>query len=392
MASLQIQKYVVSNRVKVLSVAAIVIGLITFGVGLKMQPERIWYAYLIGYFYCVSLALGGLFFTSFNHVVNAGWSVAVRRIAESFAGYLPIAVFLTIPLLFGAKNLYVWLDAKAVAEDALLSMKASYLNQGFFHIRLLLFFALWLFFAWKLVSNSLKQDETGDKNLTVQNVKYSIAFLIIFALSYSFFSIDLLMSLDAHWFSTMFGVYTFAGLFHSFLAMLALFTIGMINKGYYKGVVDENHVHDIAKFMWAFTIFFAYIGFSQYMLIWYANLPEETIFFMERAHGGWFHVSAALFFVKFLIPFLALAPRAAKRSLCHVRNVALWILGSQFLDYFWLVYPNYNHEKVVFSFWEIGVFAGFMGAFVLQAHVFLSKNNIVPVRDPRLDEALHHHV
>jgi hypothetical protein len=392
MASLQVQKYSVSQRTKVLCWVGIAIGLLTFLVGLKLQTDRIWYSYLIGYFYTVSLALGGLFFVAINHVVKAGWSVPVRRIAEAFSGFLPIAVFLTIPLLFGAKHLYLWLDAKAVAGDALLAVKAAYLNQGFFHIRLLVFFALWLFFAWKLVSNSLKQDETGDKNLTVSNVKYSIAFLIVFALSYTFFSIDMMMSLEAHWFSTMFGVYTFAGLFHSFLAMLALFTIGMINKGYFKGIVDENHVHDIAKFMWAFTIFFAYIGFSQYMLIWYANLPEETIFFMHRAHGGWFEVSIALLFVKFIIPFLALAPRAAKRNLSHVRNVAILILASQFLDYFWLVFPNYNHDMVVIPLWEIGIAIGFLAAFTLQAKIFLAKNNIIPVKDPRLDEALHHHV
>lgn len=392
METVQLQKYTISSRTKILCWVAIAVGILTFLAGLKFHADRIWFSYLIGYFFTVSLALGGLFFVSFNHVTKAGWSVPVRRIAEAFSGFLPIAVFLTIPLLFGAKKLYLWLDLQAVASDPLLEMKASYLNQGFFHIRLLLFFALWLFFAWKLVSNSLKQDETGDKNLTVQNVKYSIAFLIVFALSYSLFSIDVLMSLEPHWFSTMFGVYTFAGLFQSFLALLAIFVIGMIKKGYYKDIVNENHVHDIAKFMWAFTIFFAYIGFSQYMLIWYANLPEETIFFLHRTHGGWFEVSVALLFVKFIIPFLALAPRAAKRNLCHVRNVAIFLLGAQFLDYFWLIMPNFNHETVVIPTWEIGITIGFLGAFILQAKLFLSKNNTIPIKDPRLDEALHHHV
>lgn len=392
MAEVSLKKYEISKGTKALSWACIFIGLITFLVGLKVDSERMWHAYLVAYFFFVSLSLGGLFFTAISNLTNAGWSVSVRRISEAFTAYLPYAVLLTIPLLVGAKDLYTWLDPEVVAADSLLQGKASYLNQGFFHIRLLAFFAMWLFFAWKIVTNSIKQDETGEESYTHSNAKLSIAFVLVFALSYSLYSVDLMMSLEAHWFSTMFGVYTFSGLFQSFMAMMCLFTIYMIKKDYLKGFADENHVHDLAKYMWAFTIFYAYIGFCQFMLIWYANLPEETIFFMHRTHGAWFWISVSLVVFKFIVPFLALAPRAAKRNFCHVRNVAILILITQFVDNYWLVYPNLDHDKAVFSFWEIGVFLGFLGLFLLQVHMFLAKNNIVAIKDPRLHESTHHHI
>jgi hypothetical protein len=236
----------------------------------------------------------------------------------------------------------------------------------------------------------LKQDQTGDVKLSIKNGTYSIVFLLVFAITYSLFSVDSLMSLEPHFFSTIWGVYCFAGLFQSFFAMMILVALYLIKKGVVRGLVNENHVHDLAKYLKAFTVFWAYIAFSQFMLIWYANLPEETFFYIDRTMGGWMAATASLFIFKFAVPFLLLLPRWAKRTPAHLVFVSILILVMQYLDIHWMVYPNLEKERWVFGLTEIGVFLGFAGLFIWSIMNFLSKNPVVPVKDPRIEESIHH--
>ena len=200
------------EQIRALSTVCIFIGVVAFMTALFLGfQERAWHAYLLSYFYFMLLPLGALFFIAVQHATKAGWSVNVRRLSEALTAYLPVACVLTLPFIYGAFSLYDWLDADKIAKDPLLAHKTPYLNLSFFLIRLGVFLGGWLFFAKKLVSFSLKQDQDGDVKWTHKSVKYSIAFLLFFTLSLSLFSVDLLMSLDAHWFSTIFGVYIFAG-------------------------------------------------------------------------------------------------------------------------------------------------------------------------------------
>jgi hypothetical protein len=200
------------------------------------------------------------------------------------------------------------------------------------------------------------------------------------------------MSLDPHWFSTMFGVYTFAGLFQSTIAMMSIFAVWLKRRGFTTGFFNENHLHDLGKLLFAFTVFYAYIGFSQFMLIWYANVPEETFFYLERGHGSWMGVSLSLLVFKFIVPFLLLLPRAAKRDEGHMIRVASLILVMQFVDIYWLVSPVFNKAGANVPVWGIGIFIGFLGLFVWSVTRFFEKNNIVPIKDPRLHETLSHHI
>lgn len=368
------------------------IGLLTFAIGLIVNQERIWHSYLTSFFYFTSLSLGGLFFVALQHVSKAGWSVNIRRIAESTTIFIPIALVAGIILCFGGKFLYEWMDATKVAHDSLLQKKSAYLNSNFFYLRLALFFVLWWIFAKKIVGNSLKQDDNGDEKFTHQNLPLSVSFIFVFALSYSLFSVDTLMSLLPHWFSTIFGVYCFSGLFQSALAAIILLTIWLLEKGLLEGFVNENHLHDLGKLLKGFTVFYAYIAFSQFMLIWYANLPEETEFFLMRAHGGWYFLSLSLLIFKFIVPFMALLPRWAKRNKDYLKIVCWLILFMQYIDIYWLVYPNFNEHNVSFFIWEIGIFLGFLGLFLKNVTGFLSRHKIVPIKDPRIEESFHHHV
>ncbi|MGE0528642.1 MAG: molybdopterin oxidoreductase [Bdellovibrionales bacterium] len=381
-----------SPRAKTISLGLTFVGVLTFVVMLFLNRERAWHAYLTGYFYVFVLAIGGLFFASIHHLTKAGWSVNVRRISESFASYLPVAFIGGIVLLFAGSNLWDWLNPEIVSHDPLLRHKAPYLNFPFFVVRVLLFFGLWLLFSKRLVGLSVRQDITGDENLTHKTVGWSIAFLLVFAISFSLFSVDLLMSLQPHWFSTIFGVYCFAGLFQSTVATLILVALYCRKKGLLKGYVDENHLHDLGKFLFAFTIFWAYIAYSQYMLIWYANLPEETIFYMPRVTGPWTWVSIFLLLFKFVVPFFALLSRSAKRNSTQLAAVSVLILIMQYVDLYWLVYPNLTAEAVVFGLPELLIFGGFAGSFLFMVTRFLSRHPVVPIRDPRIHESIHHHV
>lgn len=395
---LSVPQYKISKKTWTAIWICAFVGILTFGFGIMNNPERVWHSYLVSFFYFTSISMFGLFFIAIQYVTSAGWSVAVRRVAEAFTAFLPFTILGIALLLVGADVLYPWLDPEKVAGDALIQKKISYLNQEFFAFRSFLFVILWVGFAWKIVSNSLKQDETGDHNLTLANLKLSVIFLVVFALSYSLFSVDLLMSIDPHWFSTIYGVYAFSGLFQAGLAMMIIFLIMLIKGGYLKDIVKVDHIHDMGKFLFGFTVFWAYIAFSQYLLIWYANLPEETLFYLHRSHGGWEWLSLFLIIGKFVVPFIALAPVWAKRSYKHLKYVCYWILFMQYVDFYWLVYPNLHTnnknmfpEQPIFNFYEIGVFLGFLGIFLYFTHKFLEKNSLVPLKDPRLDESLHHH-
>lgn len=384
--------FVVTQSAKTIFAVLSFVGLLAFVLALATDKSRAWHSFLTSYFYFTSLAMGGLFFTAIQFATSAGWSVNIRRFAESLTAYLPFAAVSTLVLLFGAKDLYIWLNKETVANDSLLLGKSAYLNFPFFLVRIFLFFTIWMVFRHIMVGNSLKQDQDGSPTWTTKNLSYAVAFLLVFALSYSFFSVDLMMSLQPHWFSTIFGVYCFAGLFQSSLAFIILLTLFAMKKDLVKGIVTLDHVHDLAKFLKAFTVFWAYIAFSQFMLIWYANLPEETIFYINRSHNSWIYVSISLLILKFAVPFLALLPRWAKRTPAHLASVCLLILVMQYVDLYWIVYPNFNNEKVYFSWQEIGVFLGFLGLFMTAVTRFLSVNSITPVNDPRRHESFNHHV
>lgn len=387
------QKFQMDPKVKIALTAMACLGGVLLALGFIVDRERAWHAYLVSFFYFTCLSLGGLFFTAIHHLASAGWSVNIRRFSEALAAFIPYLILLGLPLvLFAGKDLYLWLDTDVVAKDPILLGKTPYLNKTFFIIRFLLFTGVWIFFAKKIVGFSIEQDKDGKEEWTTMALKWSVPFILFFALSFSFFSVDFLMSLEPHWFSTIYGVYCFAGLFQATLAALCLVTLYVIHMGWARGLVTIEHVHDLAKYTKAFTVFWAYIAFSQFMLIWYANLPEETIFYLHRSHGSWLFVSVGLLIFRFVVPFLALLPRWAKRTPCHLASVCILILVMQYVDLYWLVYPSFNNEHVSFSWMEIGAFVGFLGGFCLVVAQFLSKHNIVPIKDPRRSESIHHHV
>ncbi len=387
---LKLLKFETPQALKTVMIGCLFFGLVTFILAFIKSPERLWTAYLTSYFFFASLALSALLFISINYVAKAGWSASIRRLIESFTSYLPVMLMTTIILLLGFKKLYLWDDLALRSEMG--SGRLVYLNPIFVTIRLLVFAVGALIFKKLIVGNSIKQDQTGDHQLTFKNISYSIGFIAFYAIFFTMFSFDLLMSLLPTWYSTIFGIYCFSGGFQAVFALLAIVVVWMKNSKLMSGYVTEEHQHDVAKFLKGFTVFWAYIAFSQFMLIWYANIPEETEFYIMRSLNGWMGVSFALLIFRFIVPFLVLLPRGAKRNDTVLVSTSILVLVMHYVDIYWLVYPNFFDGAPQFGFTEVGLFLGFAGLFIMTMVQFMKKNNLVAIKDPRLHEALNHHV
>jgi hypothetical protein len=355
--------------------------------------HRFYFAYLINFSYFLSLALGALFFVMLQHLTRSGWSVVVRRLAEGLAATLPLLAVLCIPVLVGIHDLYHWSHPGAVASDALLQGKQSYLNVPFFVGRLAAAFIVWSALAWFFFRTSVRQDRTGETALTLRMQAVSGPAMVVFAITLTFAAFDLLMSLDPHWYSTIFGVYYFSGGVVGFFALLALVTVVVQATGRLTRAVTVEHYQDLGKLIFAFVVFWAYIAFSQYLLIWYANIPEETRWFLRRQTGAWTWISLALLFGHFVVPFLLLISRHPKRRKATLTVAAVWVLLMHWLDIYWLVMPSAHWEgldegSVPVGLPEVAGFVGIGGLFVAAAVYALRNGALVPERDPRLPESL----
>lgn len=367
------------------------IGVLTFIAGLFVNAPRTWHAFLLNHSLFMGLGVGALFFLVIHYLASSGWNVALRRVSESFVSYLVFALVFQVVLFFGLSQLYPWTNQELMATDHLLHGKQGYFGLFFYIARIILFFVVSLFFGWKLVQNSISQDEEGGTELLLRQKPLSALFLVLFAPLFTVFSVDLIKSLDPKWFSTIFGVYVFIGFVQASVAATIL-VIRMMQRHGYLQVVTVDHYHDLGKYLFGFGIFWAYIGVSQYLLIWYANIPEETTFYLLRETPGWAWVSLLLPALRFLAPFLLLLPRMAKRTPAYLEKISILVLIGAWIDLFWLIMPYFSPKGVTFSFWDLGLFLGFLGFFAFSVRRFLSRHNTVPIKDPFLHETLHHHV
>jgi hypothetical protein len=346
-------------------------------------------SYLVSFVFFLSLALGALFFVLVQHVTRAGWSVAVRRLAEAVAPNVLFPMATLVPVvLYGLKKLYPWTDTAAVAADHVLQEKSAWLNGPFFIARTVFYFAVWSSFAIWFHRKSIEQDRTGDPRLTKRMETTSTAALILFAFTVTFFAFDYLMSLTPHWSSTIFGVYFFAGCVLGFFALLTVIAMLVQRAGALENAISADHYHDLGKLIFAFTVFWAYIAFSQYMLMWYANLPEETFWYAARQQGSWVWWSLLLLFGHFLVPFFALMSRNVKRRKPFLLAGACWMLAMQWADIYWLVMPGKSPGVIPLSLMDLAVFLGIGGLFCGMALRRISAHAVVALKDPRLSESL----
>lgn len=376
-------KKIVSTAGGVLAVGA-VLGV----AAMATDPERFAFAYLTGFTWVATIGLGALFFIIIQHLTKSGWSVIPRRAMEWVSGVLPITAILFLPIVAFSHTLYHHWMSEEAQKDPLIQGKSAYLNTNFFYARAVLYFAIWAGLSLFYWNNSRKQDESGDPKLTTKMQNVSPPAVLLFALSITFAGFDWLMSLDPHWYSTIFGVYIFSGAVTSSLSALALIALALEKRGRLAGVITVEHRHDIGKLLFGFIVFWAYIAFSQFILIWYANIPEETIFYKHRWEGSWSIVSLLLLSGHFIVPFAALIGRTAKRSPQMLGAVAALMLAMHYVDIYWLVMPNLDHHGVHMTWIDVAGLLGPAGAGALMLAFRARTSPLYPFRDPRLAESL----
>ncbi len=376
-----------------------VVGIIVVAVGGfsgGLTGKQALASYHMGFLYALGVGLGALGLQMILQQFNAGWSAAVRRSAEAISSMMWVVLLLFLPILilelFVTKGvLFKWMDPAYTAGDVIYDKKRAWLNPEFWAIRSAIYFLIWVALGATLYRLSRKQDDNGDRWITAKQRWISSFGLLIYALSTAFASFDWLMSLDYHWFSTMFGVYFFAGCVVSSLAVMIVVMCSLRAAGKYGAAFTEEHQHDLGKLLFAFTVFWAYVTFCQYFLIWYSNIPEETAFFNLRKDGGYMPIFIALCFGHFLLPFVILLVRGVKRNPHLLRLVALWMLVMHAADLVFMVRPIVKDAKPGVNLWldiagVLGPALLFIGAAVWK----MSRGPLIPIKDPRLHEVLEH--
>ncbi len=364
------------------------IGLLLVVVAFFVDHTRAAFNNLIMLMFLSSIGVGALFIIALEYLAGAVWSTPYRRIMEFLAATLLILPLVALPVYMNLHDLFHWTHEEAVQGDYILEAKTPYLNIPFFTIRVAAFFAVWIIFFFLLIRNSKKQDESKDQSLTTKNIRLSAIFMPFFAITLTFASIDWMMSLEPHWFSTIFGVYYFSG---TVLAALAAGTYAIIvlnEKGYFQFKLVKDHFYSLGALMFAFINFWAYIAFSQFMLIWYANLPEETFWYLNKWEGSWMFVSIGLIFVHFVIPYFGLLSQPSKMNPKNLKFMSLWILFAHFYDLYWLIMPTYSADGIAFGWMELAFPIAGLGLLILIFSMRAKNQNLLPIGDPKLKRGL----
>ena len=354
------------------------------------------FRYLVAIVLPLTISLGALFFVLVQHLTKAGWSAGLRRVAEILSlGLFPVMLLFVpvlLSVLIGSDALYAWNNPETVAKDHLLQGKAGYLSPMFFAVRMVLYFAIWGGLARFFFKTSQQQDLLGSASLTSKMEAVSAPGMLAFALSASFAGFDWLMSLDPLWYSTIFGIYFFAGCLVGFYATMILSVIYLQSRGALKLAPTVEHYHDLGKLLFAFTCFWAYIAFSQYFLIWYANIPEETGWFLRRRTPAWMWVSYLLAAGHFALPFVVMMSRHMKRSKGILVLFASWMLLMHWFDLYWQILPEYTTRAGIsvfpFSLTDLLLVVGALSTWLAGISYLGGQANLMAVADPRLPESL----
>ena len=376
------------NRLPMIGSAVAVLGIAGCAILGPGNPKQFYFSWLVSFLYFLTLALGGLFFVLIQYASQGSWGIVVRRIGETVFATMPVLAVLFVPVLFGLHDLYSWSVPGAADHDALLQWKSPFLNVRFFVIRAVIYFLSWSTIALVYYSRSRSQDTTGDPAVSARLRRFAGPAIIVMAITSTFASIDWIVSLSPRWYSTMFGVYFFAGSFIGFIALMSVLVPAMRRAGLLETVITPEHLHDIGKFLFAFMCFWAYIAFSQFLLIWYGNLPEEAIWYKARITASWKSVAVLLMVGHFGVPFLYLIGRSVKRHAATLALGGAWLLTMHFVDLYWQVMPTLHTEGVSVTALDLAAFLAVGGCFVAAMGWLMRRQALVPLRDPRLPESL----
>ncbi len=363
------------------------VGVAACLVGWILDSNQFFHSYLVAWLFWLGIALGSLAILMLHHLTGGAWGLMVRRTLEAATRTLPALAILFLPILLGMQEIFPWARPEA-ATDELIQQKAAYLNPAAFTLRGFFYLAIWSLFAFILSWLSLRQDRTADPALIRSMQAVAAPGLAIYCLLATFASVDWLMSLDPHWYSSLFGVYFFVGQGLSALAFLIVIAVYLSQRQPMDSLFTPLHFHDYGKLMLAFVMIWAYIAFSQLLIIWSGNLPEEVGWYLERSHGIWKYVSILLALFHFLLPFLLLLSRDLKRNAKLLSKVAVLVLFMRWVDLYWLAAPSFGHEGLSFHWLDLATVVGIGGIWFALFVGQLRSRPLLPINDPYLEEAL----
>ena len=363
--------------------------------GLLSDSETTWTRYLIANYYFLSLAMGATFFYIIQVITQSGWSSAFKRVPEAMMSYIPFAAVSFLLLFFGMHDIYHWSDPEAVVTDRLIEHKSPFLNVPFFFIRMVVFFILWIVFTLILRKISLREDAAdksdinGIMSLFAKSELYSKILAFILALTFSFSAFDWIMSIDVHWYSTIFALKNLVAAFLHGVSILTLIVFILHKRGHFP-FLNKYHMHDFARYIFMLSIVWGYFWFAQFMIIWYGNIPEETIYYYVRWQEGW----KVLFFLEiglnWAIPFMVLLPVKTSRNMTVISAMIVLLIIGQYIDLFVQVIPG-TTGVLKFGWIDAGLFLGYAGLFSLVVATALSRTKLIPHNHPYLEESINHH-
>lgn len=376
------------DRIRQRALIAGVAGVAVTAAGAFLDADRFFQSYLLAFLFWLAAAMGGLALTMLQHMTGGSWGLVLRRIFEAAARTLPWMALLFVPVAFGMEHLYSWTDPQKVATDRILQAKAAYLNAPFFLARAALYFAVWIGLAFFLTAWSAEQDRSGSPALARKMRALSAVGIVLFAFTMTFAAFDWGMSLDPHWFSTMYGFLFIIGQLLMGLSLAIVTARHLSAEAPMASVFNVGHWHDFGKLLFAFAMVWTYLAFSQFLIIWSANLPEEIPWYLHRMSHGWQYLAVALIAVHFVVPFAVLLSRRTKRNPAVLAGMALWIILARFVDVFFLVGPDFHTEGLALDWQDVAAMVALGGIWVWLFATNLKGRALLPVGDPGLAGAL----
>jgi hypothetical protein len=372
------------------ALAAGIAGAVLCAIGFFISPFQFYRSYLWSYVFIAGVSVGSLAWLMLQYLTGGAWGVVIRRPSEAAARTLPLVALMFIPIAIGIPNLYSWSHAKVVAADEILQHKQVYLNVPFFLIRAAAYFAGWILLSWLLNRWSAREDREGSAGVHGKMAAVAGPGLIFWGFSVTFMSVDWVLSLDPHWFSTMFGMLFMAGQALSSMAFLIALLVLLSHRRPMSEVLTPRHLHDLGKLLLALVMVWAYFSFSQFLIIWAGNLPDEIPWYLERLRGGWQYVGLALVIGHFALPFALLLSRDLKRNFKLLAGIAIFVLFMRLVDIYWLVAPDFRQGAFGVSWMDIAAPIGMGGIWLAYFLIQLGERPLMPLHDPHLVEALEH--
>jgi hypothetical protein len=372
------------------ALAAGIAGAVLCAIGFFISPFQFYRSYLWSYVFIVGLSVGSLAWLMLQYLTGGAWGVVIRRPSEAAARTLPLVALMFVPIAIGIPNLYSWSHAKVVAADEILQHKQVYLNVPFFLIRAAAYFAGWILLSWLLNRWSAREDLEGPAEVHGKMAAVSGPGLVFWGFSVTFMAVDWVLSLDPHWFSTMFGMLFMAGQALSSMAFLIALMVLLSRRRPMSEILTPRHLHDLGKLLLALVMVWAYFSFSQFLIIWAGNLPDEIPWYLERLRGGWQYVALALVMGHFALPFALLLSRDLKRNFKLLAGIAVFVLFMRMVDLYWLVAPAFRQGRFGLSWMDFAAPIGLGGIWLAYFLIQLGKRPLMPLNDPHLIEALEH--